>query len=134
MIIDGNMIIVGMIVIIDSSSIVVIVIVIIDGSMSIGMIVIMIWSYLISQRPPAPRERSHVRMPDIRSASTTTTTTTKNINDKDINMYDAWEARGEEMSVVRTPSPPTKSLGFEGFDSSSLLILRGGNSYVRRIL
>ena len=30
-----------------------------------------------------------------------------------------------------TPSPPTKSLGFEGFDSSRLLILRGGNSHVR---
>ena len=32
-----------------------------------------------------------------------------------------------------TPSPPTKSLGFRGFDSSRLLILRGGNSHVRRI-
>ena len=30
-----------------------------------------------------------------------------------------------------TPSPPTKSLGFGGFDSSKLLILRGGNSHVR---
>ena len=29
------------------------------------------------------------------------------------------------------PSPPTKSLDFRGFDSSRLLILRGGNSYVR---
>ena len=29
------------------------------------------------------------------------------------------------------PSPPTKSLDFEGFDSSRLLILRGGNSHVR---
>ena len=26
----------------------------------------------------------------------------------------------------RTPSPPTKSLGFEGFESSRLLIIRGG--------
>ena len=33
-----------------------------------------------------------------------------------------------------TPSPPTKSLDFRGFDSSRLLILRGGNSYVRRIV
>ena len=33
-----------------------------------------------------------------------------------------------------TPSPPIKSLGFRGFDSSRLLILRGGNSHVRRIL
>ena len=30
-----------------------------------------------------------------------------------------------------TPSPPTKSLGFGGFDSSRLLVLRGGNSHVR---
>ena len=33
-----------------------------------------------------------------------------------------------------TASPPIKSLGFEGFDSSRLLIQRGGNSHVRRIL
>ena len=32
-----------------------------------------------------------------------------------------------------TPSLTTKSLGFGGFDSSRLLILRGGNSHVRRI-
>ena len=32
-----------------------------------------------------------------------------------------------------TPSPPTKSLDFTGFDSSRLLILRGGNSDVRII-
>ena len=36
--------------------------------------------------------------------------------------------------VYYTPSPPTKSLGFRGFDSSKLLILKGGNSRVRRIL
>ena len=30
-----------------------------------------------------------------------------------------------------TPNPPTKSSGFRGFDSSILLILRGGNSHVR---
>ena len=29
-----------------------------------------------------------------------------------------------------TPSPPTKSLGFRGLDSSKLLILKGGNSHV----
>ena len=29
-----------------------------------------------------------------------------------------------------TPSPPTKSLDFGGFESSRLLILRGGNSHV----
>ena len=33
-----------------------------------------------------------------------------------------------------TPSPPTKSLGFEAFDSSKLLILKGGNSHARIIL
>ena len=33
-----------------------------------------------------------------------------------------------------TPSPPMKSLDFRGFDSSRLLILRGGNSHVRWIL
>ena len=32
-----------------------------------------------------------------------------------------------------TPSPPTKSFDFRGFDSSKLLILRGGNSHARRI-
>ena len=35
--------------------------------------------------------------------------------------------------AVITPSPPTKSLGFGGFDSSKLLIPRGGNSHVHRI-
>ena len=45
------------------------------------------------------------------------------------------ESRVGEMMVRSpyTPSPPTKSLGFEGFDSSRLLILRGGDSHVRRI-
>ena len=37
-------------------------------------------------------------------------------------------------SLFSTPSPPTKSSGFKGFDSSRLLILRGGNSHVRIIL
>ena len=48
------------------------------------------------------------------------------------------EASGSFESTNRitsvTPSPPTKSLDFRGFDSSRLLILRGGNSHVRRIL
>ena len=30
-----------------------------------------------------------------------------------------------------TPSPPIKSFDFRGFDSSRLLILRGGNYHVR---
>ena len=33
-----------------------------------------------------------------------------------------------------TPSPPTKSFDFRGFDSSKLLILKGGNSHVRGLL
>ena len=35
------------------------------------------------------------------------------------------------MATQHTPSPPTKSLGFRGFDSSKLLILKGENSHVR---
>ena len=31
---------------------------------------------------------------------------------------------------ILTPSPPTKSFDFRGFDSSKFLILKGGNSYV----
>ena len=45
--------------------------------------------------------------------------------------------RGSDQGGVNsgeTSSPPTKSSGFEGFDSSRLLILRDGNSHVRRIL
>ena len=34
----------------------------------------------------------------------------------------------------RTPSPPTKSLGFRGFDSSRLLILRGGNYHIHIVV
>ena len=33
-----------------------------------------------------------------------------------------------------TPSLPITSLGFRGFDSSRLLILKGGNSHVRIIV
>ena len=42
--------------------------------------------------------------------------------------------RGGKIDVRRgliTPSPPTKGFDFGGFDSSKLLILRGGNSHVR---
>ena len=35
------------------------------------------------------------------------------------------------LPLVNAPSPPTKSLGFGGFDLSRLLILKGGNSHVR---
>ena len=41
------------------------------------------------------------------------------------------EVISRRLRETYTPSPPTKSLGFEGFDSSRLLILRGGNSHVR---
>ena len=33
-----------------------------------------------------------------------------------------------------TPSPPTKSSGFRGFDSSRLLIIRGVNYHIHIIL
>ena len=33
-----------------------------------------------------------------------------------------------------TPGPPTKSLGFEGFDSNELLILKGGNYHIHIIV
>ena len=41
--------------------------------------------------------------------------------------------RDTQEAKLGTPSPPTKSLDFRGFDSSRLLIPRGGNSHVRRI-
>ena len=40
-------------------------------------------------------------------------------------------AAGCLLRITNTPSSPTKSLDFRGFDSSRLLILRGGNSHVR---
>ena len=42
--------------------------------------------------------------------------------------------RGPLLDPDNTPSPPTKSLGFRGFDSSKLLVLKGGNSHVLIIL
>ena len=39
-----------------------------------------------------------------------------------------------EAENIMHPSPPTKSSGFSGFDSSKLLKLKGGNSHVRIIL
>ena len=44
-----------------------------------------------------------------------------------------YEAGLQDLADV-TPSPPTKSSGFRGFDSSKLLIIKGGNSHVRIIL
>ena len=43
----------------------------------------------------------------------------------------SWSVRVCASDEEFTPSPPTKSLGFRGFDSSRLLIIRGGNSHVR---
>ena len=43
----------------------------------------------------------------------------------------SFSSRIVKFVVTITPSPPTKSLDFEGFDSSRLLILKGGNSHVR---
>ena len=40
---------------------------------------------------------------------------------------------GHARGLGITPSLPTKSSGFRGFDSSRLLILKGGNSHVRII-
>ena len=37
------------------------------------------------------------------------------------------------LLLIITPSPPIKSLDFRRFDSSRLLILRGGNSHIQRI-
>ena len=42
--------------------------------------------------------------------------------------------RGGSGFRLITPSPPTKSFDFRGFDSSKLLMLKGGNSHVRGIL
>ena len=62
-----------------------------------------------------------------------------------LHMY-GWKARCPDLWMVLvgrtaivsdsgiTPSPPTKSFDFRGFDSSRLLILKGGNSHVRIIL
>ena len=45
--------------------------------------------------------------------------------------------KGEKSESHRkpwgTPSPPIKSLDFRGFDSSKLLVLRGGNYHIHRI-
>ena len=45
-----------------------------------------------------------------------------------------WDVRLDATGELTTPSPPTKSFDFGGFDSSKLLILRGGNSHVHVIL
>ena len=39
--------------------------------------------------------------------------------------------KGQRIGLPEYPPAPTKSLDFRGFDSSKLLIIRGGNSHVR---
>ena len=51
----------------------------------------------------------------------------------DLNLRVSVEGWLLQTPTVSTPSPPIKSLDFRGFDSSRLLILRGGNSHARRI-
>ena len=46
-------------------------------------------------------------------------------------LYSPCLNRTNSARTMFTPSPPTKSFDFGGFDSSKLLILRGGNSHVR---
>ena len=53
---------------------------------------------------------------------------------KDVNIDRSRPVEGTCNRHTITPSPPIKSLGFRGFDSSKLLILKGGNSHVRIIL
>ena len=50
---------------------------------------------------------------------------------KDIAFIDAVH---EDIARRGMPSPPTKSLDFRGFVPSKLVILRGGNSHVRRFV
>ena len=35
--------------------------------------------------------------------------------------------------IITTPNLPTNIVDFRGFDSSTILILRGGNSHIHRI-
>ena len=65
----------------------------------------------------------------------------KRDNSQSPNVWDLGDFRGRfrlgSGPVSRqsfTPSPLTKSSGFRVFDSSKLLVLRGGNSHVRWIL
>ena len=41
------------------------------------------------------------------------------------------DPRAMNSKLPSTPSPPINIVDFRGFDSSRLLILRGGNSHVR---
>ena len=48
-----------------------------------------------------------------------------------LRLYIVSSCRVQFATIHITPSPPTKSLDFRGFDSSRRLILKGGNSHVR---
>ena len=58
----------------------------------------------------------------------------RSVEDVSAKLNDGEMERDSGHRCCFTPSPPTKSLGFGGFDSSKLLILKGGNSHVRIIL
>ena len=51
-------------------------------------------------------------------------------NPKEKRRKKASETTTTNTGGVNTPSPPTKSFDFGGFDSSKFLILQGGNSHV----
>ena len=51
-----------------------------------------------------------------------------------IELIGNWPQPGYRTALranLHTPSPPTKSFDFRGFDSSKLLILRDGNFHIR---
>ena len=48
-----------------------------------------------------------------------------------MNYYKHDNLKEIKQGIKSTPSPPIKSLDFRGFDSSKLLILKGGNFHVR---
>ena len=65
-------------------------------------------------------------IPAIHNNSDTNNTTSVNSNS-----YNNDNSKHNHSNTSNTPSPPTKSLDFGGFESSRLLIQRGGNSHVR---
>ena len=54
-----------------------------------------------------------------------------NNDNSNINSNINSNVNSDNNTHVNTSSPPIKSLYFRGFDSSRLLIPRGGNSHVR---
>ena len=106
-------------------------------------------------RRPHPRSRAALDSFQTGSRQTGFSQKCRNIHSLVSGMFnkiDAWTDRSFNLGLSRpeagsiicivlhalcyimswyTPSPPTKSSGFGGFDSSRLLILRGGNYHVR---